>query len=132
MEEQRLAAYREAIDAAGMAVRPDYIRLGRYYEMPQGSGPGTGARRCRRCSRLGERPTAVFATCDVLAAGALQALQSARIRVPDEMSLIGFDDTLAINLAPALTTVVQPMHLMALRHFGWRWRSSAVRSSRVP
>ncbi len=111
VEEQRLAAYREAIAAAGMEVRPDYIRLGRYYDMPQGSGRD-GREAMQALLALDERPTAVFATCDVLAAGALQALHSARLRVPDEMSLIGFDDTLAINLAPALTSVAQPMQRM--------------------
>ena len=42
-----------------------------------------------------ERPTAIFATCDILAAGALQAIYQAGMRVPEDISLIGFDDTLA-------------------------------------
>lgn len=111
VEEQRLAAYREAIAAAGIVARPDYVRLGRYYEMPQGSGRA-GREAMDALLTLDERPTAVFATCDVLAAGVLQSLHTAHLRVPDDVSLIGFDDTLAINLSPALTTVAQPMQRM--------------------
>jgi LacI family transcriptional regulator len=58
---------------------------------------------------LPHRPTAIFATCDVLAAGVLQAIYDAQLRVPADLSVVGFDDTLAFNLAPALTTVAQPM-----------------------
>ena len=61
-----------------------------------------------------KRPTAIFATCDILAAGALQAIYEAGMRVPEDISLVGFDDTLALNLTPQLTTVAQP-----------RWRNSA-------
>ena len=83
VEEQRLAAYREAIAAAGIAARSDYVRLGRYFEMPQGSGRD-GREAMQALLALDEQPTAVFATCDVLAAGALQALHAARLRVPDD------------------------------------------------
>ena len=84
--------------------------------MPQGSGRD-GREAMQALLALDEQPTAVFATCDVLAAGALQALHAARLRVPDDVSLIGFDDTLAINLAPALTTVAQPMQRMGAEAF---------------
>jgi len=116
VEEQRLEAYREALAEAGIAVRPDYIRLGRYYDIPAGSGR-YGREHTQALLGLDERPTAVFATCDVLAAGALQALHVARLRVPDDVSVIGFDDTLAGNLTPALTTVAQPMQDMGAEAF---------------
>ena len=73
VEEQRLAAYREALEEAGIALRPDYVRLGRYYDIPAGSGR-YGRDHMQALLELDERPTAVFATCDVLAAGVLQAL----------------------------------------------------------
>jgi LacI family transcriptional regulator len=61
-----------------------------------------------------ERPTAIFASCDMLAAGALQAIHSCHLRVPDDVSVIGFDDTYASHLTPALTTARQPMQEMGI------------------
>jgi LacI family transcriptional regulator len=45
-----------------------------------------------------------------MAAGAYQAIYAHGLRVPDDISVVGFDDTLAPYLAPPLTTVAQPMH----------------------
>ena len=54
-------------------------------------------------------PTAILAMSDVLALGALQAAAEVGIRGPDELSIVGFDDSPAAELAtPALTTVAQP------------------------
>ncbi|HVZ14634.1 MAG TPA: LacI family DNA-binding transcriptional regulator [Bauldia sp.] len=53
--------------------------------------------------------TAVFATNDLMAVGAIQALSAAGYRVPEDISVVGYDDVLiASMLRPALTTVVQP------------------------
>ena len=57
-----------------------------------------------------DRPTAVFAGCDLIAVGVLEAARRLRIGVPDELSVVGFDDTgLAASSAPPLTTVHQPI-----------------------
>ena len=53
-----------------------------------------------------------MASNDILAAGALQAIHEARLRVPDDVSVIGFDDTLAKFLTPLLTTVRLPARLL--------------------
>jgi DNA-binding LacI/PurR family transcriptional regulator len=58
---------------------------------------------------LARRPTAIFATCDIMAAGILQETHVCQLRVPDDLSLVGFDDTYASHLTPPLTTVQQPM-----------------------
>jgi LacI family transcriptional regulator len=108
VEDERLGAYRAGLAAAGLAWNPDYERLGQYYRHEDGAGV-QGYQHMRALLDCGERPTAVFATCDILAAGVLQAVYEAGLRVPDDISVIGFDDTLAINLAPRLTTVAQPM-----------------------
>jgi DNA-binding LacI/PurR family transcriptional regulator len=55
------------------------------------------------------RPTAVFAAGDNLALGVLRALYEFRIRVPDEMSLISYDDIFAADLYPPLASVAQPL-----------------------
>jgi LacI family transcriptional regulator len=59
-----------------------------------------------------EPPTAVCATTDLLAAGALQALCERSLRAPSDVSVVGFDDTCAPYFAPPLTTVEQPMVAM--------------------
>ena len=60
-------------------------------------------------------PTALIAGADVLAAGILQAAQELNIAVPQRLSLIGFDDSIARFLAPPLATIVQPYNDIA-RH----------------
>ena len=58
---------------------------------------------------LDEKPDAVFAVSDSLAAGALRAIAQAGLRVPEDIALIGFDGTeLAEVVSPQLTTVEQP------------------------
>lgn len=55
------------------------------------------------------RPTAIFCTTDEMAIGCLHAIKSANLRVPDDISLMGFDDTrYAAVLDPPLTTISQP------------------------
>lgn len=59
------------------------------------------------------RPTAVFASNDLSALGAMSALQAAGLRVPADISIIGFDDLPAVSqVHPALTTVRQPISEM--------------------
>lgn len=73
-------------------------------------GEDEGAEAMRRVLRHAERPTAVFCTNDELALGALRALREARLRCPDDVSLIGFDNFLASQHAqPPLTTIAQPL-----------------------
>ncbi len=60
------------------------------------------------------RPTVIFASNDDMAAGAVAALQAGGVRVPEEMSVVGFDDSsIASGIWPALTTVRQPISDMA-------------------
>lgn len=53
--------------------------------------------------------TAILFSCDILAAGALQAIYQLGLRVPEDVSLVGFDNTYAPFLSPPLTTVEIPM-----------------------
>ena len=65
--------------------------------------------------QLPERPTAIFAGSDVMAAGALRAIHEAGLRVPQDLSLVSFDDLpLASILTPPLTTVHQPLHELGM------------------
>jgi len=59
---------------------------------------------------LPERPTAVFAGSDETALGLIEAARCRRLRVPENLSIIGFDDTaVACFASPPLTTVRQPL-----------------------
>ena len=61
-----------------------------------------------------ERPTAIFASNDSMAAGVMKSAQMKKILIPDELSIIGFDDSLvAKQLWPSLSTVKQPVNEMA-------------------
>ncbi|MDF2725473.1 MAG: GntR family transcriptional regulator [Paenibacillus sp.] len=65
---------------------------------------------------LEEPPTAVFATSDVKAIGCLQAMEDRGIRVPEQMSLVGFDDIrLSPFIYPGLTTINQNTYQMGVR-----------------
>jgi DNA-binding LacI/PurR family transcriptional regulator len=67
-----------------------------------------------RLLSLSRRPTAVLASTDVAAIGALKAASRAGLRVPDDLSLVGFDDIpLAEFVIPSLTTVHQPIDQIA-------------------
>lgn len=63
---------------------------------------------------LPERPTAIFASSDQQASGLYEAARERDIRIPSQLSVIGFDDTvLSRHLAPSLTTIHQPLAQMA-------------------
>lgn len=60
-----------------------------------------------------ERPTAIFAAGDNLALGVLKAVYDLRLRVPNDLSLVSYDDILAPHLPPPLTSVRQPLQDLA-------------------
>jgi DNA-binding LacI/PurR family transcriptional regulator len=97
----RTVGYRQALEAAGLPIRGELVR------------EGTGSRhRAARIAedllRLPERPTAIFAASDTQALGALEAARGLGILVPDELSVVGFDDIDIASYA-GLTTVRQPL-----------------------
>jgi LacI family transcriptional regulator len=68
----------------------------------------------RQLLQLKQRPTAIFAANDDMAAGAMMVAHQAGIKIPAELSVAGFDDTpVAHQIWPALTTVRQPIQQMA-------------------
>ncbi|MEV5342008.1 substrate-binding domain-containing protein [Streptomyces sp. NPDC052676] len=103
----RLAGYRSALASAGLPHRPEYIRHA-------GSDEAAARRQMRELLDLPQPPTAVFACSDRMALGACEALAERGLRVPDDMSVVGFDDLPEARwAAPALTTVRQPFSEMA-------------------
>jgi len=107
---ERFDAYRDALQAAGETFDESYVVIGRYPREEGGwGGLKAGATYMRRLLRQAPGLTAVFAVSDLVAAGAMQALYTQGIQVPQQISIVGFDDTFAEYLAPPLTTVRQPM-----------------------
>ena len=102
----RMGGFRSAMHAAGLA-GPGRLRPGRVVPLP--------GRRRREAAlfALPAPPTAVFAACDEVAAGVVEAARARGLRVPEDLSVVGFDDTqLARYASPPLTTVRQPLREM--------------------
>ena len=97
----RTRGYEQALSRAGIDVRPEYVREGtRLLHVARGIAAELLA--------LPERPTAIFAASDTQAFGAIEAARALGIRVPEELSVIGFDDIEAAGYV-GLTTVRQPL-----------------------
>jgi LacI family xylobiose transport system transcriptional regulator len=107
MSRARLSGFRSALDAAGVQVPPEYVRSGDFHRE---SGLAEGL----ALLSLPERPTAIFAESDLQALGVYEAARELGIVIPDELSVIGFDDLpVAAWVGPPLTTVRQPTSDMA-------------------
>jgi alanine racemase len=101
--ERRLRGYRAAFDAAGVPLPDDRIVAGR-------SSIDGGSSAFQRAWAMGMRPTAVLAMSDAIAIGAMRAARELGLRIPDDLSVVGFDDIdLAGHVDPPLTTVHQPI-----------------------
>lgn len=112
MEEDRLTAFRAAMLASEVEVDERLIQLGYYFNPAGRPITGEGRRLTRLLLELPQRPTAIFASGDTLAAGALQEMHQAGLRVPDDISVIGFDDSIADMLTPPLSSVGRPLQDM--------------------
>ncbi len=98
LAQDRLLPYREALAQAGVDVDPALI-------IECGPTLEDGYAAARRLLALPHRPTAIFAINDLLALAALRAAGDCNLRVPDDFSLVGFDDILEARfLVPRLTT----------------------------
>jgi len=101
----RYAGYAKALDEAGM-VHNESLRE------PADNSEVQGHDAVRRLLDKGEPFDAIFASTDLIAIGAMRALQEAGLHVPDDVSVVGFDDMpLAEYVTPALTTVRQNARL---------------------
>ncbi|GGS51022.1 LacI family DNA-binding transcriptional regulator [Streptomyces violaceus] len=107
--QRRIDGYRDALSDAGHEADEALIEAGDFTE--------EGGRRAM-AALLERRPTldAVFAASDVTAAGARQALREAGRRIPDDVALVGYDDSaIARHMDPPLTSVRQPIEEMGHR-----------------
>ncbi|MEV0940963.1 LacI family DNA-binding transcriptional regulator [Micromonospora wenchangensis] len=124
----RMDGYRAALDAAGLAVDDRLVRPGNFYHE---SGYTAGM----HLLGLPEPPTAIFASSDQMALGVYEAVRKRGLRVPDDVSVVGFDDLPEVRwCSPPLTTIRQPlaeMGMLAARTVLRLARGETIESPRI-
>ncbi len=100
---ERLRGYHASLAAAGVMPSPE-LEIESNFETPSGRAA------MERLLALDDPPTAVFAFNDMVAIGVTQVARAHGLRVPGDLSIVGFDDTLESEIVtPSLTTVRQPL-----------------------
>ena len=103
----RLGGFRSALDEAGVSLPEEYVLSTEDFHYED------GLQGAPRLLSLAQRPSAIFAASDELARGVIEAAHSVGLSVPDDLSIVGFDDTEIARIAsPPLTTVRQPLQEM--------------------
>jgi LacI family transcriptional regulator len=106
----RLAGFNQALQAAGSALTGEQLVISGAFTR------ASGYQMTRQALSTSPRPTALFAGNNFIALGALQALEEAGVRVPDDMAVVTFDDLPeALVTTPFLTAAAQPVYEMAAR-----------------
>ena len=101
---ERLRGYRAALETAGIAFEPELVVPGEYHEI-------SGLLAVDRLLERQQRFTAIFAANDQMAVGAALGLKRRSLRVPEDVSVVGFDDLPSSGYAiPPLSTVHQPAY----------------------
>ena len=100
---KRLDGYREALTAHAVQVPRSYVTFGEFLRTPARLA-------AKKLLNLKNRPTAIFAASDVMALEAMDVARAMGIKVPDDLSVAGFDDNpLCAGSSVKLTTVSQPL-----------------------
>lgn len=102
----RIDGFRSAMNSAGLTIEPDWIRFGDFHTTG-------GELHGRELLERDDRPTAIFAGSDLQALGVLEAVRALGLRVPEDLSIVGYDDIpMAKWVSPRLTTIRQPLRRM--------------------
>lgn len=102
----RLEGYKVALTQHGMPINLNYIRTGNFLRTPARQAAQT-------LLSLKDRPTAIFAASDIMALEAIGVAKEKKIKFPEELSIVGFDDNPLVSYsAIKLTTVRQPLSEM--------------------
>lgn len=106
---ERLRGYQKALAAADITLDDRLVRVGNY-------SPGSGYEAMASLLALDPRPTALFAGNDTIAFGAIAAIHEARLRIPEDIAVVGYDDIPKARYAvPALSTMRSPALKQAQR-----------------
>jgi DNA-binding LacI/PurR family transcriptional regulator len=101
---ERLLGYEEGLAAHGILPERELIQFADFRQHG-------GYEAMRELLRLPVLPTAVFVGSNLMTLGALQAIHEAKIRIPEDLAVVGFDDMpWAVSLNPPLTAVAQPAY----------------------
>ncbi|PAR48406.1 substrate-binding domain-containing protein [Vibrio metoecus] len=102
--QMRYEGYKRALAEAGIAINPDWIVESDF----ECEG---GYQAFEKLYQRGKLPSALFVSNDMMAMGVIQAASQRGLRIPDDLSLIGYDDVhIAKFMTPALTTIHQPKY----------------------
>lgn len=103
---QRLIGYKKALSDNSIKLKKEYIYEGNY-------SYHSGYQNMKRILSMSELPSAVFASEDQMALGALKAAYETKVKIPQDISLIGFDNIIQSRYStPSLTTISQPKREM--------------------
>lgn len=106
---QRFQAYQDVLMQHNIPFNPYYMHPGNWFYQD-------GVDCCRKLMTLPDPPTAIFAMNDMMAYGILNTAHQLGIRIPEDLSLIGYDNlTLSPYSYPALTTVELPFQEMGIK-----------------
>jgi len=104
--QSRFLGYRDALSGSGISVSDAYIRFGDYKTM-------SGYKLTQELLACEPRPTAIFAVSDDMAVGAMNCIHDHKLKVPDDVSVIGFDGSqLTEWVRPQLSSMEQPIQEM--------------------
>lgn len=102
----RLQGYRDGLAEVGLPFDPELVREGDYLQP-------SGFQQAQILLQLPDRPTAIFASNDLMAFGVMDAAKAAGLTIGRDISIVGFDDIyMASQVHPKLTTVRQPLVAM--------------------
>ena len=109
MNEGRLAGYQEGLEAFSIPYREEYVLNGDYsYD--------SGIQGVEKLLQLDPRPTAIVCVSDMTAFGVIHAIEANGLSVPDDISVVGFDNIFEAELfKPGLTTVNQNIHAIGVK-----------------
>lgn len=100
---EKVKGYKKALKEAGIVCRDEYLKYGDYHMYG-------GSQNLKQLMNLKEPPTAIFTANDLMAMGAIRELNELGYRVPEDISIIGFDDIIMnAYMVPPLTSVKQEM-----------------------
>jgi LacI family transcriptional regulator len=109
--EERLEGYKQALAEANIKFDKNLVMSGEYVEE-------TGLKYMNQIIERKENVTAVFAASDNIAIGVYKAIKSHGYRIPDDFSVVGFDDVYNTNLIePSITDITQPTYEMGQKAF---------------